>query len=130
MTERDGACCFARLRLDAVAGARTPDASSTFRVVVGPVDYADFMTLEPRGRRMAELVELVRLTMDPGLDFDVQVGLRREDMPESRLGPGAPRLGWNRWVRQTPMARDAGEAVYEPGVQGEHLDHGRSTQRG
>ncbi|RYB01604.1 type VI secretion system baseplate subunit TssG [Lichenibacterium ramalinae] len=110
-----GPASFARLGIDAVAGARTPDASSTFRVVVGPVDYADFMALEPRGRRMAELVELVRLYMDPGLDFDVQVLLRRADVPESRLGPGAPRLGWNGWVRQAPMARDAGEAVYEPG---------------
>ncbi len=111
-----GPGCFARLGADAVAGARTPDASSTFRVVVGPVDYAAFMALEPRGRRMAELVELVRLYMDPGLDFDVQVVLRRDDVPESRLGAAPPRLGWNGWLRQTPMARDAGEAVHEPEV--------------
>ena len=56
--------------------------------------------------------------MDPGLDFDVQVVLRREDVPQSRLGAGAPRLGWNAWLRQTPAERDAGQSVHDPGVAG------------
>ena len=109
---------FSRLGVDAVTGARTLDVTSTFRVVVGPVDYADFLGLAPRSRRMAELVELVRLYMDPGLDFDVQVLLRKEDVPQSRLGPDASRLGWNAWLRQTPAERDADQSIHEPATPG------------
>ncbi len=113
-----GASGFSRLGVDAVAGARTQDVSSTFRVVVGPVGYADFLALAPRSARMNRLVELVRLYMDPGLDFDVQVVLRKEDVPQSQLGATPPSLGWNAWLRQNPALRDAGNSVYAPDIAG------------
>ena len=105
---------YGRLGVDAVAGAGVLDATSTFRVVLGPVDAAAFADLAPGGARMAELVELVRLYMDPGLDFDVQVLLRKEDVPEARLGADAPALGWNAWLRQLPAERDADQSVFDP----------------
>jgi type VI secretion system protein ImpH len=105
---------FSRLSLDAVAGARTPDVSSTFRVVVGPVGYADFLSLAPKTTRMDSLVELVRLYRDPGLDFDVQVVLHKEEVPQSQLGATPLSPGWNAWLRQTPALRDADNAVYDP----------------
>lgn len=52
--------------------------------------------------------------MDPGLDFDVQVLLRKEDVPEARLGADAPALGWNAWLRQLPAERDADQSVFDP----------------
>lgn len=105
---------YGRLGIDAVAGAGVLDASSTFRVVVGPVGAAAFAALAPGSARMAELVELVRLTMDPGLDFDVQVILRKEEVPEAQLGARPPSLGWNAWLRQLPAERDADQSVHDP----------------
>lgn len=105
---------YGRLGIDAVAGAGVLDAASTFRVVVGPVGAAAFAALAPGSARMAELVELVRLTMDPGLDFDVQVILRKEDVPEAQLGSQPPALGWNAWLRQLPAERDADQSVHDP----------------
>ncbi|OAS24292.1 type VI secretion system baseplate subunit TssG [Methylobacterium platani] len=105
---------YGRLGVDAVAGAGVLDATSTFRVVVGPVGATDFAGLAPGGARMAELVELVRLYMDPGLDFDVQVILRKEDVPEAQLGARPPSLGWNAWLRQLPAERDADQSVFDP----------------
>ena len=107
---------FARVGIDAVAGARTPDCSSTFRIVLGPVDYGTFQWLSPGGPAMTRLAELVRFYMEPGLDFDVQMILRKEDVPQSQLGASPPRLGWNGWVRKLPALRDADQAVFEPGA--------------
>ena len=105
---------YGRLGIDAVAGAGVLDATSTFRVVLGPVDAGAFAALAPGGARMDELVELVRLYMDPGLDFDVQVILRKEDVPEAQLGASPPALGWNAWLRQLPAQRDADQSVHDP----------------
>ena len=109
-----GAPSYGRLGVDAVAGSGFFDASSTFRVVIGPVPAATFRELAPGQQRMRELVELVRLYMDPGLDFDVQVILRKEDVPESQLGEAAPSLGWNAWLRQLPAERDADQSIHDP----------------
>ncbi|MEW6436185.1 MAG: type VI secretion system baseplate subunit TssG [Pseudomonadota bacterium] len=105
---------FSRLGLDAVAGARTLDVSSTFRVVVGPVDYAIFERLGRGSDMMARLVELVCFYADPGLDFDVQVILKKEAIPEAQLGAIAPQLGWNAWLRQLPALADADQPVFDP----------------
>ncbi len=107
---------FSRLGTDAVAGARTLDVSSTFRVVLGPVDYGTFQWLSPGSPAMTRIAELVRFYMEPGLDFDVQVILVKEDVPESRLGATAPRLGWNGWLRKLPALRDADQAIFDPGL--------------
>ena len=105
---------FSRLGIDAVAGARTLDVSSTFRVVVGPLDYTTFEQLAPSSDMMTRLVELVRFYADPGLDFDVQVILAKQEIPEARLGAVAPQLGWNAWLRQLPALTDADQAVFDP----------------
>lgn len=105
---------FSRLSRDAVAGSRTPDVSSTFRVVLDPVDYGTFQWFAPGGPAMARLVELTRFYMDCGLDFEVQVVLRKEDVPEAQLGAVGPRLGWNGWLRQLTPLRDADQAVFDP----------------
>ncbi|WP_053078579.1 type VI secretion system baseplate subunit TssG [Methylobacterium tarhaniae] len=105
---------YGRLGVDAVAGAGILDATSSFRVVLGPVGAAEFAALAPGGPRMAEIVELVRLYADPGLDFDVQVILRKEDVPEAQLGANPPALGWNAWLRQLPAERDADQSVFDP----------------
>ena len=108
---------FCTLGIDVVAGARTRDVTSTFRIVLGPVDYATFHSLEPGGAVMTRLVEITRFYMDCGLDFEVQVILRKEDVPQCRLGDAPPRLGWNAWLGgELPALRDADQALFDPGT--------------
>lgn len=107
---------YDRLGVDAVAGARMLDVSSTFRIVVGPVDYGTFQWLMPGSPTMARLTKLVRFYADPGLDFDVQVILRKDCVPESVLGSAPPQLGWNSWLRQLPAEQDADQAIFDPGA--------------
>ena len=107
---------FCTLGVDVVAGARTRDVTSTFRIILGPVDYSTFQSFEPGGAVMTRLVEVTRFYMDCGLDFEVQIVLRKEDVPECHLGDTPPRLGWNGWLRQLPALTDADQALFDPGT--------------
>jgi type VI secretion system protein ImpH len=111
-----------RLGVDLVAGERVWDVQCKFRVRLGPLGYAAFNEflpdLSPRPARKALflLFHLVRLYAGPELDFDVQLVLRAEEVPQCRMTgdeSSGPRLGWNTWVRGQAMTRDAADAVFE-----------------
>ena len=111
-----------RLGVDAMAGSLIHDFSGGFRVVVGPLSYADYISLTPGGRKAADLFALTRLFAGTGLDFDVQVVLKKEDIPFCRLGgeAPAPQLGWNSWARTTPPTRDSGDAIITQSAMSRH----------
>lgn len=103
----------ARLGLTAMAGSRIPDRAGQCRLVVGPVRYPDFLSLERGQPRLSRLQRLVRLYIGPVIDFDIQIVLDRRDIPETQLGRDGPiaRLGWNSWARSEPATRDSDEAI-------------------
>lgn len=102
----------ARLGVDAMAGFAVQDYAGGFRIVIGPVGYADFLSFEPGTPRLATVMELARLYAGPALRFDVQIVLRKEDVPFCRLDSvRQPRLGWNSWARAAPATMDSRDAV-------------------
>jgi type VI secretion system protein ImpH len=103
---------YSRLGIDAVAGARLYDVQGAFRIVVGPLDYPDFLSLSPDGARMRRLVEAARLYAAVHLSFDVQLLLAKQAIPECQLAGTRAMLGWNTWVRLLPAAQDSGDAVH------------------
>ncbi len=107
---------FNRLGVDSFAGARVRDAQGSFRIRIGPVGYAQFRSLMPEGALLRRLVDLVRLYADPALAFDVQVVLRKQDVPQLQMAPdgAAPRLGWNSWAQHLPARHDAEDVVLDP----------------
>lgn len=102
-----------RLGVNAAAGAAIHDFSSSFRVIVGPLDYQDYLSFSPGGTKIGELFALTRLYAGPALDFDIQVVLKKEHIPFCRLGAAGdpPRLGWNSWARVAKADRDSGDAI-------------------
>ncbi|MBP2293213.1 type VI secretion system baseplate subunit TssG [Azospirillum rugosum] len=105
---------FCTLGVDAMAGERAWDVQSRFRVVIGPVSYQDFDPLLPGGTRLERVAALTRFQVGEALDFDVQLVLKREEVPECRLaeaGAFQPRLGWNTWLKGGEFEVDAGDAV-------------------
>jgi type VI secretion system protein ImpH len=102
-----------RLGQNTTAGSAVEDMSGGFRVVIGPVAYADYLALTPGSKRLAEIFSLTRLFVGSALHFDVQVILKKEDIPFCRLGQSdAPaRLGWNSWARVAPAQKDSADAV-------------------
>jgi type VI secretion system protein ImpH len=107
---------FARLGVDAIAGARLWDVQGTFRLVIGPLSYPDFLRLSPDGERMRRLVDATRLYAGPDLSFDVQLILARDAIPPCRLDGSNARLGWNTWAKLLPSIRDSGDTIYRPDI--------------
>lgn len=102
-----------QLGVSAMAGSAIRDFSSGFRIVVGPLDYDDYIALTPGSRNVEELFALTRLFVGSGLDFDIQVVLKKAQVPFCQLGQAGdpPRLGWNSWARVAPAARDSDDAI-------------------
>jgi len=98
----------------AVLGKRFWDQQARFRLRIGPLGLGLFCDLLPSGRQFRVLAQLTRFFVGQELDFDVQLVLRRDEVPRCRLGetgPRAPRLGWSTWLKTKPFADDADDAV-------------------
>lgn len=98
-----------RLGRNTIAGERVWDASSRFRVVLGPLRYVQFVEFlpdpipVPRRKGFFLLSQLVRLYVGAEFDFDVQLVLLGSEVPdcsiqEVREEDLGVRLGWNTWL--------------------------------
>lgn len=82
-----------------------------FRLVVGPLDYADYARLLPDAPGAQRLSELVRSYVGDEFSWESQLVLRRDQVPEWRLetedGPSCgAKLGWTTWL--------AGDVDHDP----------------
>jgi type VI secretion system protein ImpH len=111
-----------RLGENIVVGDRVWDAQSKFRLRLGPLHYDQFTEYlpdrspVPRRKAFFMVCHLTRFYVGPELDFDVQLVLKKEEVPECQLAQrdgGTPRLGWNTWIRSQDYPRDADEAVFQ-----------------
>ena len=87
-----------RLGSDLTLGDRVLDRSGTFRIRISALGLPDFLGFLPGGDRLAELRELVDLVNTDGLDYEIELRLRREEVPELRLSGETARLGWLTWL--------------------------------
>ena len=109
---------FGALGIDTVAGNRIWDVAGNFRVVVGPVGREAMRDLMPDEPGLRRLVDLVRAFAGLDLGFDVQVILKRDEVPDLALNPlgdpDAPRLGWNTWAQSLPALADKEDIILDP----------------
>lgn len=110
----------AMLGTGAIVGPRVWNVQGKFRVRLGPLSYRQFCAFfpdhQPTRQRKAFflLSQLVRLYAGPEFDFDIQLTLRREEVPPTRLAADdeiGPRLGWNTWLCNSAPSEDAEDAV-------------------
>ncbi len=80
-----------------VLGARVFGCQHKFRVALGPMGLDSYRTLLPGQAGLAELVALVRNYIGDELAWDLNLVLRREEVPPLRLDGGA-QLGWTAWL--------------------------------
>jgi type VI secretion system protein ImpH len=70
----------------------------------------------PRGGGWRPLNDLVRFLVGVEYDFDVQLVLKKEEIPECHLRSGAaapPMLGWTTWLKSEPSPDDASDLILE-----------------
>jgi len=102
-----------RLGWGAVVGDEVFDEQSRARVRLGPLTLAQYSDFLPTGTAYQPLRGLLRFFSDE-VDFEVQLVLKREEVPPCELGAEdetAPVLGWVTWVKTVGMARDPGDTV-------------------
>lgn len=92
----------AALGANTVAGERAPDATGKFRVVLGPLTLLQFEAFLPGTPHAARLDTVVaHMTLD-ALVHDVELVLRREEIPRLQLAGAGPRLGLTTWLGRPP----------------------------
>lgn len=115
----------AALGVNCVAGEKVWDASSMFRLILGPMSYKQFVSYlpdphpSPARKGVYLLSQLTRLYVGAELDFEIQLILKKEevpppelrDAPETELGT---RLGWNLWLcSEDGLERDADDLIFD-----------------
>lgn len=100
----------------AVVGDEIWDSQSRIRIRLGPLALDRYRDFLPEGPAWPELRSLAKFFTRGEFDIEVQLVLRREDVPACELGDsseGAPRLGWSTWVKSNPLGRDPDETVLQ-----------------
>lgn len=98
-------------------GSRVWSRNAKFRLIIGPVDLADYERLLPGQPSMDKLAAIVRNYVGDALDYDVNVVLKAQEVPKSVLGEGT-RLGHTSWLGSRKSMADAGDLFLEP----QHLE--------
>jgi type VI secretion system protein ImpH len=102
------------LGLGAVVGDEIWDRQSRIRLKIGPLTAEQYRRFLPSGSAWPELKAMVRSFCGNDLEFEVQLILRREDVPapELRNPPEALCLGWHTWLNSRGnFDRDAGDTI-------------------
>lgn len=94
------------LGVTAVIGERVWDCQSKFRIVIGAVSWAEFQRFLPGSASLRRLIAWVRNYLGDEWLWDVNLVLRKEEVPPLQLGDNA-QLGWNTWLTSQPLAKDA-----------------------
>lgn len=98
---------------DTSIGTRVWSRASKFRLTIGPVPIEDYERLLPGGASMDRMAAVVRNYVGDALDWDVNIILRAEDVPQAQLG-GNTRLGQTSWIGQRQSDQDADDLYLEP----------------
>jgi len=121
--DRETQCCFedgisisAQLGVGAVVGDEIWDQQSRVRVKLGPLTLDQYQDFLPNGTAYQPLCGLLGFFAGSEFDFEVQLVLRRDEVPSCELGvegAAAPQLGWVTWMKAAPFARDPGDTILQ-----------------
>jgi type VI secretion system protein ImpH len=92
-----------QLGFGAVVGDEVWNQQSRVRIRLGPLTMQQYDQFLPGRLGNRRLRDLTRFFSRGELDFDAQLILRREDVPECRVTESSPeQLGWTTWMKTKP----------------------------
>jgi type VI secretion system protein ImpH len=87
----------------ATLGAKVWDVQHKFRLVMGPLDWTDFVAFQPRGKQLPALKAMVREYLGFEFAWELERRLRDEQVPPWPLGraaaTGIGQLGRSAWLK-------------------------------
>ncbi len=110
---------FQQLGVSLVVGEKVRDEQGKFRLRIGPLSFPQFLALSPDGPDFRALTQMTRLFVQGELDYDVQLVLKAEEVPDCQLSStpeAGARLGRHAWLKSRPLADDARDAVFAAGA--------------
>jgi len=105
-----------QLGIGAVVGDEIWDQQSRVRLQLGPLPFARYLEFLPGGDAHRELCAIAKFFAGNEYDIEVQLILRRDEVPRCELVPepeAGLRLGWTTWVKSEGFTRDPGDTVLE-----------------
>jgi type VI secretion system protein ImpH len=93
-----------------IIGERVWDCSMKFRVRLGPLTLRDFDRFLPGKPSLQRMHDWIDLYVGKELEWEVQLVLRRDEVPQLKLGQ-AGRLGWTTWLGTRTQPGDAEDVV-------------------
>lgn len=97
----------------AIVGSKIWECQYKFRIIMGPMGYADYQRMLPGGDSLKRLIDWVKNYVGEELAWDVQLILKKEEVPAATLGKSG-RLGWSTWTKAKPLPRDADNLILNP----------------
>lgn len=115
-------CCFdvrddesVQLGFGAVVGDEIWDRQSRARIKIGPLPAKRYLDFLPNGSAYEPLRALTKFFSGNDVEFEVQLSLRRDDVPACELGAlgeAGTQLGWFTWMKSTPrFDRDPSDTI-------------------
>ena len=98
----------------AVVGDEVWDYQAGVRIVMGPLTLEQYLDFLPTGSAYRPLRDLVHYYSDGQQDFELQLVLKRDEVPQCELGSesvAGPRLGWVAWATTKDMDHDPDETT-------------------
>ncbi|QOJ18262.1 MAG: type VI secretion system baseplate subunit TssG [Phycisphaeraceae bacterium] len=97
-----------------IVGSRVWDCQQKFRLVFGPLRLKDYLRFLPGTIGFTRLRDWIRNYLGRMLQWEVQLILRRDEVPSVQLGRDG-RLGWTTWLHAQPLNRDPDDLVLQSG---------------
>ena len=96
-------------------GSRVWTRNAKFRLRIGPLSLAEYERLLPGGTSLTSLRAIVRNYIGDALDWDVNLVLKRDEVPKAVLGK-TTRLGQTSWIGTRKTTKDADDLYLEPNL--------------
>lgn len=90
---------FSVLGQDAILGHKFWNQQTFFRIKLGPLSLKDMIDFLKPGLAYRQLFDLVKFYVGDQQDFQINLVLKKGEMPRIKLGRGAA-LGWTAWLTQ------------------------------
>ncbi len=98
---------YHQLGFDTVLGHQQWNVQNKFRVYIGPIHYGSFKQLNPSGKFLRALKEMIRIYVLEELNFDIELELLAAEVPPCELNLENPKqLGWNTWIHSQAFKKN------------------------
>jgi len=103
-----------QLGFGAIVGDEIWDQQSRVRIQIGPLTLERYMEFLPGGEAYRHVRALASFFTGKEYDVEIQLILRREEVPVCELKPEPGwQLGWTSWVKTADFRRDPGDTILE-----------------